>query len=295
MTPDSVNELMAKVRTLELMARKLSRESFAGMYHTSFKGQGLDFEDFREYQHGDEPRFIDWNVTARMNEPFIRTFKESRELNIIIAVDISGSSIYGSKHLSKRELAAEITALLAFAAKFNGDKIGLLLFAGQTELFLPAEKSSKHLLRIIREVLTVEPEKPDTNIGEACQFLNKALAKRSLVFLLSDFIAHDFEKPLGALSKRHDLVAIRLTDPSELDLPNVGKVILTDPETGFQSEVNTSNANVRSGYKKLTQRHSEGVSKIFYKYGIDHCEASTDKDYLQNLQKMMKLRASRHA
>lgn len=295
MTPDSVKELMAKVKQLELKAKKLSRESFAGMYHSSVKGQGLDFEDFREYVNGDEPRFIDWNVTARMNEPFIRTFKESRELNIIIVVDISGSSIFGSKRLSKRELAAEITALLAFAAKQNGDKVGLLLFAGQAELYLPAEKGSKHVLRLIREVLTVEPEMPETNITEACQFLNKALPKKSLVFFLSDFIGGDFNKPLGALATRHDLVAIRLNDPSEIDLPNVGKVILTDPETGFQSEVNTSSVTVRENYKSLFEDYKAGVSKAFYKYGIDHCDVFTDADYTPSLHKMMKLRARKHA
>ena len=295
MTPDSIEQLMQKVQMLEMKARKLSRESFAGEYHASFKGQGLDFEDFREYIHGDETRFIDWNVTARMNTPFIRTFREERELNIILAIDISGSSIYGSHHLSKRELAAEIAAVLAFTARINGDKVGLLLFAGQKELYLPPLKGSKHILRMVREILATQPENPQTDIAAACRFLTKTVRRKSLVFMLSDFMAYDFEKPLGGLSKQHDLIAVRIYDPSELHLPDVGKVTLTDPETGFQSEVNTSNANVRMGYEKLYARHFEAVKKIFNQYSIDYCEAATDGDYLPALHKLFKLRSSRHA
>lgn len=295
MSSDSLTELMAKVHKLELKAKKLSANTFAGMYHSSFKGQGLDFEDFREYHHGDEPRFIDWNVTARMNAPFIRTFKEARELSIIIAVDISGSSIFGSKHMSKRELAAELTALIAFAAKHNGDKVGLLLFAGQTELFLPAEKSSKHILRVIREVLATEPKKPETEISKACNFLNKTLPKRCLVFLLSDFIDYSFEKRIGALSKRHDLVAIRISDPSEFDIPDVGKIILTDPETGEQINVNTADKKIRERYKQLVENHMKATSKVFYKYGIDHCDVNTIDDYTKSLYKMLKNRSFQHA
>jgi len=293
-TPDSINQLMQKVHLLEMKAKKLSRESFAGVYHASFKGQGLDFEDFREYIHGDEPRFIDWNVTARMNSPFIRTFREERELSIILAVDISGSSIFGSQHLSKRELAAELSAVLAFTARLNGDKVGLLLFAGDKELYLTPEKGNKHILRIIREILATQPEQPHTDIAAACRFLTKTVKKKSLIFMISDFIGYDFTKPLGGLAKQHDLIALRLFDPSETNLPDVGKVILTDPETGFQSEVNTSNVNVRQGYNKLHRRHIEATEKIFKQYAIDFCEISTNDDYLPNLLKMLKLRARRH-
>jgi len=184
MSPDSVEALMQKVHTLEMKARKLSRENFAGNYHASFKGQGLDFEDFREYIHGDEPRFIDWNVTARMNSPFIRTFKEERELSIILAIDISGSSAFGSTETSKREFAAEVAAVLAFTARINGDKVGLLLFAGEKEFYLPPEKGSKHILRLVREILVTVPEHPQTDISAACRFLNQTVRKKSLVFML---------------------------------------------------------------------------------------------------------------
>lgn len=295
MTPDSIEEIMQKVHHLELKAKKLSRESFAGVYHASFKGQGLDFEDFAEYNHGDEPRFIDWNVTARMNTPFVRTFREERELSIILAVDISGSSIFGSEYLSKRELAAEVAAVLAFTARMNGDKVGLLLFAGQKELYLAPEKGNKHMLRLIREILATEAQYPDTNIAEASRFLTRTIKRKSLVFMLSDFIGQDFSKALGGLATQHDLIAVRLFDPSEENLPDVGKVVLTDPETGFQSEVNTSNTTVRQQYSKLHRHHIDAVEKIFRQYAIDHCSVSTNADYFPSLLKMLKLRAKRNA
>lgn len=286
---------MQKVHTLEMKARKLSRENFAGNYHASFKGQGLDFEDFREYIHGDEPRFIDWNVTARMNSPFIRTFKEERELSIILAIDISGSSAFGSTETSKREFAAEVAAVLAFTARINGDKVGLLLFAGEKEFYLPPEKGSKHILRLVREILVTVPEHPQTDISAACRFLNQTVRKKSLVFMLSDFMAFDFDKALGALSRQHDLIAIRITDPSEIKLPKAGKVILTDPETGHQREVNTDNANVRMGYEKLFRQHSEGLKTVFNRYQVDHCSLNTGEDYLLALHQLFKTRSSRHA
>jgi len=192
------DELMAEVRDLEIKAKRLSRESFSGEYHTTFKGQGLDFEDYREYTHGDETRFIDWKVTARMNVPHVRTFREERELSVLLAVDISGSGMYASGRLSKKQKAARIAAVLAFCAKYNGDKVGLLLFTDRTELYLPPAKGTKHVLRIIREILRFEPEGKGTSIAHACEFINKTLKRKSLVFLLSDFMDHDFAKKLGA-------------------------------------------------------------------------------------------------
>ncbi|GAA5497369.1 hypothetical protein Rhal01_03563 [Rubritalea halochordaticola] len=291
----SVEEIMRKVHHLEIKARRLSRESFSGEYHASFKGQGLDFEDFREYQHGDEIRFIDWNVTARMNAPFIRTFREERELNVLIAVDISGSSVFGSQHLSKRELAAEIAAVLAFSAKHNGDKVGLLLFTSEPVLFLPPQKGTKHTLRIIREILATTPAKRDTSIGTACDFINRTLKRKSLVFMISDFIDHDFHKKLGTLAQKHETIAIRVFDPVEEHLPNVGKINLTDSETGWQTMVNTSNNNVRQAFEKLTKRRLEALQKTLRKYQIDSIDAPTDQDYLPDLHKLFKTRSSRHA
>ena len=277
---------MKKVHLLEIKARRLSRESFSGEYHTSFKGQGLDFEDFREYQHGDEIRFIDWNVTARMNLPHIRTFREERELTVVLAVDISGSGKYGSQHYSKRELAAEIAAVLAFSAKHNGDKVGLLLFTDDTELYLPPEKSTKHTLRIIREIIAAEPKSQATSVSKACDFLSKTLKRKSLIFMLSDFMDHDFHKKLGAMSQKHETVAIRIFDPLEEELPRAGKVNLSDPETGWQTVVNTNNSNVRMAYSKLNARRLEGLKKTFNKYKISNISAATNKDYLPALHRL---------
>jgi uncharacterized protein (DUF58 family) len=293
--PSAIEEIMRKVHHLEIKAKRLSRESFSGEYHASFKGQGLDFEDFREYQHGDEIRFIDWNVTARMNAPFIRTFREERELNVLIAVDISGSFDYGSVHFSKREIAAEIAAVLAFSARHNGDKVGLLLFASESVLYLPPAKGSKHTLRMIREILAISPQDKKTNLSGACDFINRTLKRKSLVFFLSDFVDNDFHKKLGALSQKHETIAVRIFDPVEEKLPNVGKVTLTAPETGEQSTVNTANPNVRMAYEKLTERRLEALQKTFTKYKIDHVNAATDADYLPLLHQLFKTRSSRHA
>ncbi|MFC4993655.1 DUF58 domain-containing protein [Rubritalea tangerina] len=291
----AIEEIMRKVHHLEIKAKRLSRESFSGEYHASFKGQGLDFEDFREYQHGDEIRFIDWNVTARMNSPFIRTFREERELTVLIAVDISGSFDFGSKYFSKREIAAEIAAVLAFSAKHNGDKVGLLLFANEPILFLPPAKGSRHTLRLIREVLATQAPNATTNIAGACDFINRTLKRKSLIFLLSDFVDNDFHKKLGTLSQKHETIGIRIFDPVEQELPDVGKVNLLDPETGQERLINTSNANVRMAYNKLNSRRLEALQKAFSKYKIDHINAATDQDYLPLLHHLFKTRSSRHA
>ncbi len=291
MTSDSIEEIMQRVHRLEIKAKRLASESFGGEYHSSFKGRGLDFEDFREYQHGDEPRFIDWNVTARKNTPYIRTFREERELSVILAIDISASSHYGSVHLSKRELAAEVAALLAFTAKFNGDKVGLLLFAGEPVLYLPPKKGTRHTLRMIREILAAEPSKPQTNIPAACKFLTHTVQRRSLVFMISDFMDHDLNRPIGALSHKHETIAVRIYDPVEKKLPQVGKVNLRDPETGAEVMVNTNNSNVRIAYEKLMRRQREAVDKTLKKHQIDSISLSTASDYLMPLHKFFRQRA----
>lgn len=282
------DELMAEVRDLEIKAKRLSRESFSGEYHTSFKGQGLDFEDYREYQHGDETRFIDWKVTARMHAPHIRTFREERELSVLLAVDVSGSNRYASGRLSKKQKAARIAAVLAFCAKYNGDKVGLLLFTDRTELYLPPAKGTRHVLRIIREILGFVPKGKGTSIAHACDFINKTLRRKSLVFMLSDFMDYDFSKRLGALGKQHETIAMRVYDPVEMELPMVGKVNLVDPETGWQTMVNTSNANVRMGYSKLNRRRLEGLRKTFNRYKIASLETATDEDFLPALHELFK-------
>ncbi len=288
-----IEEMMTRVRKLELKARRLVRESFSGEYLSSFRGQGLDFDDFREYQHGDEVRFIDWNVTARMNEPFVRKFREERELSVIMAVDVSGSADFGSQHLSKRELSAEIAAVLGFSALQNGDKIGMLIFAEEPVIFIPPAKGSRHLLRMIREILMAKPSKQGTSIEEACNFLVKSLKRKALVFMVSDFHADVLDKPLGKLARKHELVALRVNDPLESELPKAGRVVMVDPETGFETLVNTSNPILRMDYRKLTTQQSEGVAAVFKKHGIDAATLTTDKDTLPALHELLKRRCRR--
>jgi uncharacterized protein (DUF58 family) len=292
MTHDEhIEEVMNRVRKLELKARRLVRESFAGEYQSSFRGQGLDFDDFREYQHGDEIRFIDWNVTARMGSPFIRKFREERELAVILAVDVSGSSDFGSIHFSKREAAAEAAAIIGFSAVGNGDKVGLLLFAKEAFLFVPAAKGTRHVLRIVREILMAQPKENGTSISSACDFLIRTLRRKAFVFLISDFFDDPIEKALGKLARKHETIALQVTDPLESTLPRAGRVVLTDPETGWEIQVNTNNANLRMGYEKLMRRQHEGIQTICKKHGIDLAQISTDRDRLQDLHRLLKKRA----
>ncbi len=293
LTDAQIEETMARVRRVEIRARRLVRESFSGEYHSSFRGQGLDFDDFREYQHGDEVRFIDWNVTARMGAPFIRKFREERELCAILAVDVSGSVDYGSRHLSKREVAAEAAAILGFSALHNGDKVGLLLFAGEPVCYVPPAKGTRHLLRIVREILATRPADPRTSIAEASHFLLRTLHRRALVFLLSDFFADPLDRPLGTLARRHEVVALRLSDPLEKAIPAAGRVAMQDAESGLEILVHTGNANVRMGYEKLMRRHREGVERLFRKHGIDHATLPTDGDPLRALHRLFRRRSRR--
>ncbi|MBK1883229.1 DUF58 domain-containing protein [Luteolibacter pohnpeiensis] len=295
LSEQQIEEMMSRVRKLELKARRLVRESFSGEYLSSFRGQGLDFDDFREYQHGDEVRFIDWNVTARMNQPFVRKFREERELAVVIAVDVSGSADYGSKNFSKRELAAETAAVLGFSALQNGDKVGLLLFAEETELYIPPAKGSRHLLRMIREILVARPKRQGTSIAEACNFLVRTLSRKSLVFMISDFYSDPLDKPLGKLSKKHETVALQVSDPLEARLPRAGKVVMIDPETGFETLVNTNNQNLRNSYRRLMQRQAEGVAAILKKHGIDSASLQTDEDMLPALHQLLKRRSRKRA
>ncbi len=295
LTDQQIEEMMARVRKLELKARRLVRESFSGEYLSSFRGQGLDFDDFREYQHGDEVRFIDWNVTARMNLPYVRKFREERELSVVVAVDVSGSADYGSVSLSKREVAAETAAVLGFSALHNGDKVGLLIFADEPILFIPPEKGSRHLLRMIREILVAKPTNPGTSVAAACDFLVRTLRRKSLVFLISDFFSDPLDKPLGKLARKHESIALRVLDPLESRLPKAGKVVMVDPETGFETLVNTGNSNLRMGYAKLMMRHQEGVAAIFKKHGIDSADLKTDGDTLAALHLLLKKRGRKRS
>ncbi len=290
---ESIEEIMRRVRRVEIRARRLAQDVFSGDYASSVRGQGLDFDEFREYQPGDEIRFIDWNVTARMEAPYIRKFREERELSVILAVDISGSTDYGSDFLSKRERAAELAALLGFSARYNGDKVGLLLFAKEPVLYLPPAKGGRSVLRAVREILTVKPADPNTAISEAAKFLLQTLKRKGLIFMISDFVDWGFEKSLGSLARQHDLIALPLLDPLEKKLPNVGKVYLRDPETGQEILVNTSNSNTRMGMEKLSRRYREGLDSFFNKHGIDSAYISTQHDYLSDLHRLFQRRALR--
>ena len=288
LSEQQIDEMMARVRKLELKARRLVRESFSGEYRASFRGQGLDFEDFREYQHGDEVRFIDWNVTARMNQAFVRKFREERELVVILAVDVSGSTDYGSREFSKREIAAEAAAILGFSALQNGDKVGLLAFADTPLLFVPPAKGSRHLLRLVREILTTHPTQPGTSIKDACDFLVRTLRRRALVVMISDFHSDPLDRPLGKLARKHETIALHVSDPLEAKLPKGGRVIMVDPETGFETLVNTSNPNLRMAYQKLARRHREGVATILKRHAIDTADLETTSDPLPALHQLLK-------
>ncbi len=286
-----VTDILKKVRKIELRTRGLVRESFGGEYHSCFKGEGIDFEDFREYQPGDEVRAIDWNVTARFGHPYVKKFTEERELTVFVCVDISASGNYGSHGPSKRELMAEVAALLTFSAQQNKDKVGLILFTDEVELYLPPKKGTAHALRLIREILLFEPKGLKTSLRAPVDLLKNAVRKRSLVFMLSDFLfEEEISKELRIVNRKHDLVAIQVSDPAELSLPSAGHVRLEDPETGQQVEVNTSNPRVRAAYKHAAQQWQESIDREFKRLSVDKISLRTDEEYLPALHGFFKRR-----
>jgi uncharacterized protein (DUF58 family) len=290
---DTLSEILKKVRKIELITRGIVRAAVGGEYHSVFKGQGIDFDDFREYAPGDEVRAIDWNVTARMGFPYIRKFVEERELTVILAVDVSASKNFGGRDQSKRELAAEMAALFAFSAIYNQDKVGLLLFSEATELFLAPRKGSTHCLRIIREILHAQPQRQGTDIGAALDKLTGHLPRRSLVILVSDFIAPDFSRSLGISAVRHDVVAVQISDPAEEELPDVGWMRLQDPETGDLMDVNTGSARVRQEYQRRRAHWMAGLYNTFKSAAVDHIAVNTGQNYQPALHAFFKRRARR--
>lgn len=288
-------EILKKIRRIELRTRRLVNSSFAGQYHSVFKGRGMNFEEVREYTAGDEIRTIDWNVTARMNTPFVKKYTEERELTVMLLVDVSASGNFGSVELSKRELAAEVAAILAFSAINNNDKVGLLLFSDTVELFIPPKKGRLHTLRLIREMLYFEPKGRGTNITVALDYLSKLITRRSVVFMISDFIAPDYSKPLTAASRRHDVVALPIVDPGEEALPDVGLITFEDAETGEQIEINTSSRAVRTAFAAEEAKRRKALDKLFGMRGIDVVPLETDKDYLLPLRAFFERRERRMA
>ncbi len=309
-------EILKKIRQIEIRTNRLVSESLAGQYHSVFKGQGMNFEEVREYQPGDEVRSIDWNVTARMNHPFVKKFVEERELTLMLLVDVSGSGLFGSQAQSKRELAAEIASVLAFSAIRNNDKVGLILFSDVVEKFIPPRKGRRHVLRVIREVLFFEPKRRGTDLNGALEFLLRVTAHRSIAVVISDFVgspAHDGAghrthaallleslaqasyTMLRQANRRHDLVAVQITDPYELDLPTLGRLVFQDAETGEIVEVNTGDARKRAVFAERQSRAQTELSRLFQSAGIDAIQLRTDQPYGTELARFFETRERRRA
>ena len=286
MTPQ---ELLKRVRKIEIKTKALSHQIFAGEYHSAFKGRGMAFSEVREYQYGDDVRNMDWNVTARMSAPYVKVFEEERELTVVLLIDISRSGLFGTVGETKRELVAEIAATLAFSAMLNNDKVGALFFSDTVEKFIPPKKGRSHLLHIIREILEYTPEHDGTDIGEALRYLTNAIKRRCTAFVLSDMLDVDengaprYEDALNVAVNRHDISVIRVYDPRERTIPDVGLVHVKDSETGRGAWVNTSSRSTRAAYEKWFRTASESAAKLFNRYQVDSVDTATDEDYVKNL------------
>jgi uncharacterized protein (DUF58 family) len=309
-------EILKKIRQIEIRTNRLVSETLAGQYHSVFKGQGMNFEEVREYQPGDEVRSIDWNVTARMNHPFVKKFVEERELTLMLLVDVSGSGLFGSREQSKRELAAEIASVLAFSAIRNNDKVGLILFTDEVEKFIPPRKGRRHVLRVIREVLFFEPQRQGTDLNAALEFLLRVTPHRAIAVVISDFIgspalakgrsgklrpqmllleslAQAASPMLRHANRRHDVVAVQVADPYELELPALGRLVLQDAETGEIIEVNTGDARKRAAFAQRQQKAQTELARVFRSAGIDAIQLRTDQPYAAELGKFFETRERR--
>ncbi len=283
------NELLSKVRKIEIRTKSLSHQMFAGEYHSAFKGRGMTFSEVREYQYGDDVRNMDWNVTARLRAPYVKVFEEERELTLMLLVDVSGSRAFGTTVRSKQDLATEIAAVLSFSASINNDKVGAILFSDKVEKFIPPKKGRSHLLHIIRELVEFTPEDQGTDISEALHYLTNALKKRCTAFLLSDMMDTDaqghprYEDALKIAANRHDLSVINVYDKREKEIPNLGLVLVRDSETGATEWVDTSSRAMRKAYEKRSHQADEECRQILNKYRIDNVSIATDQDYVQGL------------
>ncbi len=286
-------EILKQVRQIEIRTKGLVNQVFSGEYHSVFKGRGMEFSEVREYQFGDDIRNIDWNVTARFGHPFIKVFEEERELTVILMVDLSGSLNFGSADKTKQEVAAELSAILAFSALKNNDKVGLILFTDKIEKFVPPRKGNKHVLRIIREVLSFEPEGKSTNLKGALEYMNNAIKKRSIVFLLSDFMDSGFEKILRVVGKRHDLIGIVLNDKREEEIPKVGVVRFTDSETGQERWLDTSNPMTQYLFKEMREKKTAQQKTLFLTNKVDSIKIQTGQNYIKPLVQFFRLREKR--
>ncbi|WP_299365122.1 DUF58 domain-containing protein [Winogradskyella sp.] len=276
-------ELLKKVRKIEIKTRRLSDHIFGGEYHSTFKGRGMTFSEVRQYQFGDDVRNIDWNVTARYNEPFVKVFEEERELTMMLMADVSGSKFFGTKNQFKDEIVTEIAATLAFSATQNNDKIGLILFSDDIELYIPPKKGRSHVLRIIRELLEFQPKSKKTNVAEAFKFLSNVMKKKAIVFVLSDFIADDYKQTLKIAAGRHDITGIRIYDKHEETIPNIGMVQMEDEETGELMLVNTASKKVRLNYGKFYNDKVDYFKDSFTKSGAGTINCRVDESYVKKL------------
>ena len=283
-------ELLKKVRKIEIKTRRLSNHIFSGEYHSHFKGRGMTFSEVRKYQFGDDIRDIDWNVTAKLNEPHIKIFEEERELTMMLLVDVSKSESFGTRKQQKRDLITELCAVLSFSAIQNNDKVGVVFFTDQIELFIPPKKGKSHILRIIRELIEFKPKATGTNISEAFKFLSSVIKKRSIVFTLSDFQDEAYDKNLKIASSKHDLTAIRIIDPAEEQLPDIGLVQLQNPETGTIGWVDTSSSIVRATYEKDYQNFVANFKSYCTHSGTDYLDLRVDRSYTKQLLEFFKRR-----
>jgi len=291
-------DIIKKVRRLEIRTRHLVTDSVTGAYHSSFKGRGMDFEEVREYAIGDDVRTIDWNVSAKMDRPFVKVFREEREMTLILLIDVSASGVFGSVEQSKRERAAEIASVLAFSATQNNDKVGALLYTDEVEHYIPPKKGRRHILRLIRDILFFKPNGRGTSHKTALEYLNRVQRRKTVVFMISDFLdlAADtllFDK-LALTNQHHDLISIALSDPRESALPEVGLITLEDAETGEMVEIDTGNKSIRKRYASLAQERQQNFSNQMRKKGLDWIPACTDQPYLPALRNLFARRASRH-
>jgi len=294
------SELLKKVRKIEIKTRGLSNQIFSGEYHSAFKGRGMTFSEVREYQFGDDIRAIDWNVTARFSQPYVKIFEEERELTVMLLVDVSASKNFGSSTQFKKELATELSAVLAFSAIQNNDKIGVIFFSDQIEKFIPPKKGKAHILRIIRELLNLEPESKRTDLVNALKYLNNVIKKKSIAFIISDFLDPQFtvdnkegEEALKISNKKHDIVALRLYDEREVKLPSVGLVKMKEVETGQFKWLDTSSRRVRNYYDQWNRVNDDNLNKIFRRCGVDATKIRTDQSYVKPLMNLFKRRENR--
>jgi uncharacterized protein (DUF58 family) len=286
-------ELVKKLKKIEIYTSRLANDQLAGSYHSVFKGRGMAFSEVRQYQPGDDVRFIDWNVSARMNDTYVKVFTEEREMTVMLLVDLSASERFGSTEKPKIETVAEVAALLAFSAIKNNDRVGLILFTDRVERFVPPKKGRSHVMRVVTEILNADPEGEGTDIGVALDLLGGIGKRRTVAFLISDFIADQYEKPLKVVSAKHDLIPIQIVDPREEELPDIGLALVEDLETGELVEVDTSDLDVRAEYARETLRQRAAREHLFRRLQLDHVTVSTDRDFVRPLTELFRLRQRR--